>query len=401
MKLRAALLTALLAAGAAAPAAAAPWKRVTTPDGSGIDQVGYARTADGVLHLAWHHPTGPNTEDLLHTVISPGGAVGATTPIQSGWTGFTNPALVVDPGGLRAFWGGFRSTDSSDPQREISTALSPDGGASWALQPGRSTRAAASPTPARSPRPCGRTAARCRRGPGRSAPGCTPGSVSGQPELQLHGGPAVRQRPEPRHRRRRAQRDGLVLERAVAARRAGPGGLRLGRAGRRAADDAGHGRDDDRHAGPHAARGARGRRRLRRLSGAAGAGPGARVARRRGQRADRRAQAGRRARHDRRRRATAGCGRSGTTAAASTRRSARAAPTRARRSGARRSWRAARRARCRPTGSTRAPPAARSTCSASSTSGRARREHLPPPPAARPDADRRPGPAAPRPHARA
>ena len=128
MKLPAALLTVFLAAGAAAPANAAPWKRVTTPDGSGIDQVGHVRTADGVLHLAWHHRTGPNTEDLLHTVISPGGAIGATTPIQSGWTGFSTASLVVDPGGLRAFWGGFRSTDSSDPQREISTALSPDGG---------------------------------------------------------------------------------------------------------------------------------------------------------------------------------------------------------------------------------------------------------------------------------
>jgi hypothetical protein len=135
--LRAAALTAVIAAlGAAAPAHAAPWKRVTTEDGSGTDQVGLARTGDGALHLAWHHPTGPNSEDLLHTVISRNGRVGATTPIQSGWTGFTNPALVVDPGGLRAFWGGFRSTDPSDPQREISTALSPDGGTSWALQPG-------------------------------------------------------------------------------------------------------------------------------------------------------------------------------------------------------------------------------------------------------------------------
>ena len=113
MDLRAAVLSAVVAAGIAAPgASAAPWKQVTTPDGSGIDQVGLARTGDGVLHLAWHHPTGPNTEDLLHTVISPGGTVGATTPIQSGWTGFSNPSLVVDPGGLRAFWGGFRSTDS-------------------------------------------------------------------------------------------------------------------------------------------------------------------------------------------------------------------------------------------------------------------------------------------------
>ena len=90
-----------------------------------------------MLHLAWSHPTGPNTEDLHHTAITRAGRIGATTPIQSGWTGFTNAALVVDPGGLRAFWGGFRTTDSSDPQRETNTALSADGGASWVLQPGQ------------------------------------------------------------------------------------------------------------------------------------------------------------------------------------------------------------------------------------------------------------------------
>ena len=137
MKLRCVVVAVLLAVCGAVPAGAAPWKRVTTPDGSSSHQVGLARTADGVLHVAWHHPTGPNTEDLNHTLISRAGRIGATTPIQMGWTGFTNTALVVEPGGLRAFWGGFRTTDSSDPQRETNTALSPDGGASWALQPGQ------------------------------------------------------------------------------------------------------------------------------------------------------------------------------------------------------------------------------------------------------------------------
>jgi hypothetical protein len=138
MQVRRVIVVAVLLAGwAAAPAGAAPWKRVTTPDGSSTDQVGLARTGDGVLHVAWHHPTGPNTEDLNHTVITPAGRVGPTSPIQSGWTGFTNTALVVEPGGLRAFWGGFRTTDSSDPQRETNTALSSDGGASWTLQPGQ------------------------------------------------------------------------------------------------------------------------------------------------------------------------------------------------------------------------------------------------------------------------
>ena len=137
MIMRLAAIALVIAACAAPTATAATWKRVTTPDGASTDQVGLARTGDGVLHLAWSHPTGPNTEDLLHTVIGANGRIGATNPIQSGWTGFTNAALVVDPGGLRAFWGGFRSTDSSDPQRETNTALSPDGGATWALQPGQ------------------------------------------------------------------------------------------------------------------------------------------------------------------------------------------------------------------------------------------------------------------------
>jgi hypothetical protein len=137
VRLRTAAAAALLVACAAPSASAAPWKRVTTPDGASTDQVGLVRSVDGVLHLAWSHPTGPNTEDLLHTSIAPNGRVGATNPIQSGWTGFTNAALVVDLGGLRVFWGGFRTTESSDPQKETNTALSSDGGASWALQPGQ------------------------------------------------------------------------------------------------------------------------------------------------------------------------------------------------------------------------------------------------------------------------
>ena len=64
MKVRCVIAAVLIAGCGAAPAGAAPWQRVTTPDGSSTDQVGLARTGDGVLHVAWHHPTGPNTEDL-------------------------------------------------------------------------------------------------------------------------------------------------------------------------------------------------------------------------------------------------------------------------------------------------------------------------------------------------
>ena len=94
------------------------------------------RTNDGVLHVVWRNQTGPNTEDLLHTAISAAGTIGATVPIQSGWASLNNAALTVDPAGLRAFWGGIRTTDAGDANHELSTALSTDGGVSWVLTPG-------------------------------------------------------------------------------------------------------------------------------------------------------------------------------------------------------------------------------------------------------------------------
>jgi hypothetical protein len=92
--------------------------------------------ADGVLHVAWHHRTGPNTEDLLHTAIFAVGAVGATVPIASSWTGFENPALVAAPGGIRAFFGGIRTIEPNETNNDLNTALSSDSGTTWALQAG-------------------------------------------------------------------------------------------------------------------------------------------------------------------------------------------------------------------------------------------------------------------------
>lgn len=128
---------ALALALAAAPTAdAATWKQLTTAGGANIDQVALQRTVDGALHVAWKRRSGPNTEDLLHTTITADGKIGATVPIQSGWAGIQNPALTTVPGGIRAFWGGIRSTDSNDPNQDMNTALSTDGGRSWALQTG-------------------------------------------------------------------------------------------------------------------------------------------------------------------------------------------------------------------------------------------------------------------------
>jgi hypothetical protein len=109
---------------------------VTAPNGASIDQVSAARTADGVLHVVWRQRVAPNTENVNHTVVAANGRVGGTSPVVTGWVGVLDPAVVVVPGGLRAFWGGQRTTDSSDPNQDLNTALSSDGGASWALQEG-------------------------------------------------------------------------------------------------------------------------------------------------------------------------------------------------------------------------------------------------------------------------
>src|SRR5262249_51198179 len=132
------LAAAVLGALAAAPTAkAATWKQLTSAGGSNIDQVALLRTSDGVLHVVWRKATGPLTEDLLHPAIAANGKIGATTPVQSGWTGFGNAGLTTIPGGgIRAFWGGIRSTDSNDPNQDENMAVSNDGGVSWTLTPG-------------------------------------------------------------------------------------------------------------------------------------------------------------------------------------------------------------------------------------------------------------------------
>ncbi len=125
---------ALLLAAMPLAATAAPWARVTSPTGGNSDQVSLARTADGVLHVAWQ--SGTPTNDLFHTAISPTGRLGATSTIQAGWASLiTNPAIVSDAAGLRVLWGGLRTLDTTEPLAEIATATSADGGTTWALQP--------------------------------------------------------------------------------------------------------------------------------------------------------------------------------------------------------------------------------------------------------------------------
>jgi hypothetical protein len=134
---------ALALAAAGALAVAAPggagrpgaWTKISDGKQANIDQVGLARTADGVLHVAWRRETGA-TNDLVHTAISPAGAVGATTPILTGWSGTTNVTLVVQgDGSLRALFSGLRSTDVHDPYTSgtVYSATASGSGSGWTL----------------------------------------------------------------------------------------------------------------------------------------------------------------------------------------------------------------------------------------------------------------------------
>jgi hypothetical protein len=135
MKPRSLILAASVALALAPAAHATPWHQVTASDGANTDQVSLVRTGDGTLHVAWRHGA-PNADSLMHTAISLNGTVGATSTVASGWTDVQNPAIVSAPGGLRMFWGSIRSTASSETNDEMSTALSADGGTTWALQEG-------------------------------------------------------------------------------------------------------------------------------------------------------------------------------------------------------------------------------------------------------------------------
>jgi hypothetical protein len=137
VKLRVLLAAATLTLAAAPAADAAGWTQLTASGGYDIDQVALLRTSDGVLHVAWHQATDSNTADLMQAPIAASGKVGATRTIAAGWADIDNPALVTAPGGgLRAFWGGIRTTNPDETNQDLNTALSTDGGATWALQTG-------------------------------------------------------------------------------------------------------------------------------------------------------------------------------------------------------------------------------------------------------------------------
>jgi hypothetical protein len=132
-----AALLLLLAASGAEAGRPGVWTRVTEPTGKNIDQVGFARTSDGVLHVVWVEHAGQK-ESLWHQGIAADGTlVGAKNAVVSEFDSIGNPDLVVSgDGSLRVFFGGLGPA----PNNALNTATAPANGAEWTLQPGRAAQ---------------------------------------------------------------------------------------------------------------------------------------------------------------------------------------------------------------------------------------------------------------------
>ena len=125
-------VSALVSAAGAGPPGT--WTRVTDTAGQNIDEVGLARTADGVLHVVWPRRL-PSSGEILHRPISRTGSVGGSVAGAPRWDAVDNPDLVVLPNGsLRLFFAGLGSTFA---QGGIQSASAPASGASWVPQGSR------------------------------------------------------------------------------------------------------------------------------------------------------------------------------------------------------------------------------------------------------------------------
>jgi len=95
----------VLLAGSAAGGSPGAWTRVTDPNGRNTDEVGLARTRDGVLHVVWRIQGAGSEETVRHAAIQPNGKVGSAATAVGGLRGVSDPDLVLMPdGSLRLFY---------------------------------------------------------------------------------------------------------------------------------------------------------------------------------------------------------------------------------------------------------------------------------------------------------
>jgi hypothetical protein len=122
-------IAAVSSAGASTEGSPGVWTRVTDANGRNIDEVGLARTSDGVLHVVWERRKGALNESIMHTPVSLAGKVGSASPVLEGLKAAGNPDLVRLPDGrLRAFFPGLGETNADGG---VKAATAPASGVGW------------------------------------------------------------------------------------------------------------------------------------------------------------------------------------------------------------------------------------------------------------------------------
>lgn len=121
----------------ALPAAPPTWTPLGQDRLSNTVVPALARTADGVLHVAWVARE-QGLETLRHSLVAPdGNRVSAGPPVVRSWKSLSSPALVVGREGLTAYFAGMRTLESSDPLGHGTLACAQGGatGSAWQLDP--------------------------------------------------------------------------------------------------------------------------------------------------------------------------------------------------------------------------------------------------------------------------
>lgn len=113
------------------------WTRISTGTVGIISETSLLRTADGVLHAVYPTRDGDD-ENLRHTAVSAAGTTLSQQTVVTSWSGIdSTPMLIPGPdSGLRAVFGGLRSSDSMDPfsSGRMNSATAPADGSTWTLQ---------------------------------------------------------------------------------------------------------------------------------------------------------------------------------------------------------------------------------------------------------------------------
>ena len=113
------------------------WDRISPANEQNIDEANAVRSSDGTLHAVFRQSNAAHAadDDLVQVPIAANGTVGSPTFVAQDWAGLTNPAIILDPVGLRTIFGGIHTPNTSDPNQDLNTGTSSDGGSTWTVPP--------------------------------------------------------------------------------------------------------------------------------------------------------------------------------------------------------------------------------------------------------------------------